>query len=141
MSIKVPMGEAVGITEVFRKTIGESDVYLLAGMLGDFDPLHVDEEYCKRTQYGTRIAQGALIIGFMMAAAAKAAARIDAVLPSLGLDRVRHTKAVFIGDTVEVTYRVANFDPSSQRGTADVTVKNQRGETVGVASHIFKSVR
>lgn len=140
MTQKVSLREIIGIREVFRKTVSESDVYLLAGMLGDFDPLHVDEEYCKTTPYQTRIAQGALVIGFMMSAAAKAAARIDAVLPSLGLDRVRHTGPVFIGDTLQAAYEITEFDAERRRGTSDIKVTNQKGETVGVATHVFKAL-
>lgn len=140
MAHKTSLTESIGLSEFFSKTVSESDVYLFAGLVGDFDPLHIDEEYCKSTQYKTRIAQGALIVGFMMAAAAKAAARIDATLPSLGLDRLRHTGPVFIGDTVRVAYTVTGFDAETRRGKADILATNQRGETVGVASHVFKSV-
>ncbi|MGE0239093.1 MAG: MaoC family dehydratase [Parvibaculaceae bacterium] len=128
----------VGIAATFSKTVAESDIYLLAGVLGEFDPLHVDEEYCKTTPYGRRIAQGALIVGFMMSAAALAAAKVDAVLPSLGLDRVRHTGPVFIGDTVRVTYVIERFDEERARGYANVVATNQKGETVAVATHLFK---
>lgn len=134
-----PAMESVGLSATFRKTIAESDIYLYAGITGDFDPLHVDSEYCRaQTSYGERIAQGGLIIGFMMAAAANAARGIDAVLPSLGFDRVRHTGPVFIGDTINVRYSIDSFDAERERGTADIVVENQRGKTVCVAKHVFK---
>ena len=49
----------------FSKTVGESDVYLFAGITGDFAGNHVNEEYMKKSSYGRRIAHGALMIGFM----------------------------------------------------------------------------
>ena len=46
----------IGNTVSVRKTVGETDVYLFAGISGDFSPNHVDEEYMKATRYGRRIA-------------------------------------------------------------------------------------
>ena len=43
------------------KTVSESDVYLFAGITGDLSPNHVDEVFMRGTQYGRRIAHGALI--------------------------------------------------------------------------------
>ena len=51
---------AVGTTVTFSKTVGESDVYLMAGITGDFSPNHVNEEYMNGTRYGRRIAHGVL---------------------------------------------------------------------------------
>src|SRR5262245_60372021 len=48
----------------FAKTVGESDVYLFAGITGDFAVNHVNEQYMARSKYGKRIAHGALLIGY-----------------------------------------------------------------------------
>ncbi len=58
----------VGDQVTFSKTVGESDVYLFAGITGDFAGNHVNEEYMKRSSYGRRIAHGALLVGFMSTA-------------------------------------------------------------------------
>jgi len=50
----------IGQKAFFTKTITESDVYLFAGITGDFNRIHVDEEYAKTTQFGRRIAHGFL---------------------------------------------------------------------------------
>ncbi|HNH10464.1 MAG TPA: MaoC/PaaZ C-terminal domain-containing protein, partial [Leptospiraceae bacterium] len=50
----------IGEKASFTKTITETDVYMFAGISGDFNPLHVDEEYAKTTQFRTRIAHGGL---------------------------------------------------------------------------------
>ena len=50
----------IGQKAYFTKTITESDVYLFAGITGDFNRIHVDEEYAKTTQFGQRIAHGFL---------------------------------------------------------------------------------
>jgi len=50
----------IGEEASFTKTITETDVYLFAGISGDFNPLHVNEEYAKNTPFKQRIAHGAL---------------------------------------------------------------------------------
>jgi acyl dehydratase len=130
----------VGRSFIVRKTVTETDVVLFAGVTGDFDPMHVDEEYCKTTPFGRRIAHGALIIGYMSAAATKATGDFGRPVASLGFDRIRHVKPVFLGDTVEVAYEITKTDPARGRATAKITVVNQHGETVAVAEHILKLV-
>ena len=51
----------IGQRSTFSKTITESDVYLFAGLTADFNPIHVDREYAKTTQFGERIAHGFLV--------------------------------------------------------------------------------
>ena len=46
----------VGQTARFSKTITETDIYLFAGVTGDLNPAHVDEEYAKKTRYGSIVA-------------------------------------------------------------------------------------
>jgi len=51
---------SLGQKASFTKTVTESEVYLFAGITGDFNPIHVDEEYAKTTSFGRRIAHGFL---------------------------------------------------------------------------------
>ena len=55
----------IGDTVTFSKTVGESDVYMFAGLTGDLSPNHVDEQFMSHSMYGHRIAHGALLVGFM----------------------------------------------------------------------------
>lgn len=130
----------VGKEVTFAKTVTEADVNLFAEMTGDKDPIHLDEAYAKTTPYGRRIAHGALIIGYMSTASTLIHQGFGRPLVSLGYDRVRLIKPVFIGDTVTVTYRVADKDIEKSRTIAEVTVTNQRGETVVVANHLQKVI-
>lgn len=50
----------IGMKASFSKTITETDVYLFAGISGDFNPMHVNEEFAKLTPFGKRIAHGVL---------------------------------------------------------------------------------
>lgn len=131
----------VGFNVSFTKTVGESDIYLFAGISGDLGPNHCDEEYMKKTRYGHRIAHGVLIIGFMSTCSTKvieAAGNPPTV--SYGYDKIRFVKPVFINDTVSVTYTVASHDESRGEVRSDVVAKNQHGEVVAVATHILRRV-
>lgn len=49
-----------GDSASFEKTISESDVYGFAGIIGDFNPAHVNQRYAEQTRFGQRIAHGML---------------------------------------------------------------------------------
>lgn len=130
----------------FSKTVGETDIYLFAGITGDFSENHVDEEYMKKSAFGARIAHGALLVGFMSTASSLmidkcVKAGIAETPVSLGYDRVRFLKPVYINDTIAVTYTISEIDEERRRSQSKVEVRNQKGETVAVAEHILKWVR
>jgi 3-hydroxybutyryl-CoA dehydratase len=130
----------VGQIATFAKTVGESDVYLFAGLTGDLYQNHTNEEYMKTTRYGRRIAHGALLVGFMSAASTRVTERCTHPVVSYGYDRIRFVKPVFLGDTVTVEYRITERDEAQQKVFAQVTCTNQRDEVVAVATHILKFV-
>ena len=136
---------SVGEQVTFSKTVGESDVYLFAGITGDLNGLHVNEQFMSGTAYGRRIAHGALLVGFMSTTSTMmithcAEGESDETPVSLGYERIRFTAPVYINDTVSVTYTVAQIDEERRRALSDIEVVNQRGETVAVAQHIIKWV-
>ena len=51
----------VGDSVTFAKTVGETDIYLFAGITGDFSVNHVNEQYMAQSKFGTRIAHGAQV--------------------------------------------------------------------------------
>ena len=130
----IPIGKRV----TFEKTVTAADVERFAELTGDFDPLHLDEEFCRTTPYGRRIAHGALIIGYMSSASSLMTQGMDRAVASLGYDRIRLVAPVFIGDTVTTAYEIVATDLARSRATAKITVTNQHGETVAVADHIMK---
>ena len=123
----------VGTALVFTKTISESDVYMYAGITGDFSPNHINAEYMKRGKIGERIAHGALLVGLMGSAAARM--RLGRTV-SLGYDRVRFVAPVKFGDTITTEYVITEIDREKKRINSQVTCTNQRGETVGAAIHL-----
>lgn len=132
----------VGDEVTFSKTVSESDVYLFAGITGDLSPNHVNEEYMRQSKYGRRIVHGALLVGYMSNCSTALCARVnspDETPVSLGYDRIRFLAPVFIGDTITVTYRVAEIDALKRQSKADVRV-TARGELCAVATHILRWV-
>ena len=134
---------SVGDQVSFSKTVGEYDVYSFAGITGDFSGNHVDEEFMKRSVYGRRIAHGVLLVGYMSTCSTMMIERSRGTASgetpvSLGYDRIRFLGPVFIGDTVTVTYRIAEIDPERRRSRSEIEVRNQHGELVAVAQHILK---
>jgi acyl dehydratase len=142
------MGEfyvSVGDHASFAKTVGETDVYLFAGITGDLSPNHVNKSYMEKSRFGRRQAHGVLIVGFMSTASTLAIANsregADETPVSLGYDRIRFLAPVYFGDTVTVDYTIAAIDLERRRSTADITVKNQDGTLVAVGTHILKWVK
>ena len=136
------LNPALGASASFSKTVSESDVYLFAGITGDFAPNHVDEQFMRKTPYGRRIAHGALLVGYMSTASTMVntlmAERVPSIFPvSLGYDRVRFLKPVFLGDTITVRYTVDSIDAAKNRTLAKVEVTNEKGEIVAVATHLM----
>jgi 3-hydroxybutyryl-CoA dehydratase len=123
----------VGTSLTFTKTVSESDVYMYAGITGDFSPNHIDAEYMRQGRYGERIAHGALMVGFMSAASARM--RVGRTV-SLGYDRVRFVAPVKFGDTITTEYTISEIDLAKRRMYSKVTCTNQRGEVVASAINL-----
>jgi len=130
----------IGRKMTFRKTVSEADVYLFAGITGDFHPNHVDEEYMRETVYGRRIAHGALLVGYMSTVSGRMALDVPGTVVTYGYDRIRFTKPVFFGDTVTITFEIVERDATLGKVFSRVTCTNQTGEVVCVATHILKIV-
>jgi acyl dehydratase len=130
----------IGLKARVTKTVSESDVYLFAGITGDLDPNHVDEEYCRTTSLGHRVAHGALIVGYTSAASTRVLQDFERPMVSVGYDRIRFLKPVFFGDTLTIDYEITAVERERERTIAKIEVKNQRDELVAVATHIMQLV-
>lgn len=140
MSNKVPF--QIGDTISYTKTISESDVYLFAGITGDFSQMHMNEEFMKKTPYKTRIAHGVLTFALASTASTLIQVQAKAEIPSVsyGYDRLRFIKPVFFGDTVTAVYTISEIDEESLKSYAKVEVFNQKGEICVAATHILKFI-
>ena len=110
----------------FSKTITESDVYGFAGLTGDFNPLHVNEERAKKMQFGERIAHGMLSASFLSTV-------IAMYLPGPGTiymgQEVRFLKPVNFNDTITAIVEIAELLEKG-RASLHTYVEDQGGETV-----------
>jgi len=135
----------VGQTTTFTKTVSESDVYMFAGITGDFSPNHVNKTYMENSRYRRRMAHGALLIGFISTVSTLAIAncRSDKTETpvAVGMDKVRFLSPVFIDDTVTVTYKISKIDLEKRRSYAQVEVHNQDDVLVCVTTHILQWVK
>jgi 3-hydroxybutyryl-CoA dehydratase len=131
----------LGHTASFTKTVSESDVYMFAGITGDFSPNHVNKAYMEKSSYGKLMVHGALLVGFMSTASTMAIAhtREASETPvSAGYDKIRFLKPVFLGDTLTTRYTIAEIEIERKRSYADLEITNQDGELVAVGRHILQ---
>ena len=112
----------VGDTAQFSKTVSESDVYLFAGISGDFNPAHINEQYASGTFFGTRIAHGLLSASFLSAVLANQLPGPGSIFMSLS---VKFQAPVFIGETITAKAEVAQVDYEKNRVTMNLTCVNQ----------------
>lgn len=117
----------VGDSAEFSKTVSEADIYLFAGITGDFNPAHVDEEYARKTYFATRIAHGMLSAGFISTV-------LGTRLPGPGTIYMRQELtflgAVKIGDTITAKAEVIEIDTAKGRVKLRTTCDNQQGQRV-----------
>lgn len=93
----------IGDKASFSKTISEADIYQFAGITGDFNPLHIDEEFAKKTFFKKRIAHGILSAGFISAVLAMKLPGPNTIYLSQNLKFLAPVK---IGDTVKAEVEV-----------------------------------
>ena len=130
-----------GQTSSFTKTVSESDVFMFAGITGDFSPNHVNKAYMEKSSYGKLIAHGALLVGFMSTVSTMAIAdtRDSKETPvSVGYDKIRFLKPVFLGDTITVDYTISEIELERKRSYADIKICNQNKELVALGRHILQ---
>ena len=133
----------IGDNAHFTKTVSESDVYQFAGITGDFSPNHVNKVYMEKSSYGRLMAHGALMVGFMSTVSTMVISHCrdaDETPVSLGYDKIRFLKPVFLGDTVSLVYTISEIDAVRRRSTGQIEVTNQNGDLVAVGSHILQWV-
>jgi len=117
----------LGDTAEFSKTISESDIYLYAGITGDFNPAHINETYASKTFFKTRIAHGMLLGGFISAI-------LGNQLPGNGTIYIHQEmdflSPVRIGDTIVARAEVIEILPEKNRVRLKTTCVNQDGTLV-----------
>lgn len=117
----------IGDKASMAKTVSEYDVYTFAGLSGDFNPVHVNAEFAKKTMFKERIAHGMLSAGFI-------SALLGTTLPGANTIYLAQELAfkapVKIGDTVTATVEVLEKIQEKNRLILKTTVTNQQGTVV-----------
>jgi len=120
------------------RTITEADVAAFASLSGDFNPLHMDEEFAKNTHFGTRIAHGLLGLSIATGLINQTGIGEGTVLAFLEMTW-KFKEALKLGDTITVRQRVADRRETSKRDRGilhmAISVTNQHGEIVQEGEH------
>ncbi len=117
----------IGDVAEFAKTVTETDIYLYAGITGDFNPAHVNEAYAKNTFFKTRIAHGMLSAGLISAIIANQ-------LPGPGTiylkQELNFLAPVHMGDTITGRVEVIEVNAEKNRVRLKTSCSNQDGVMV-----------
>ena len=118
---------SVGQSAEFSKTVTEADIVAFAGITGDLNPAHINEEFAKKTFFKTRIAHGMLSAGFISAV-------IGTRLPGPGAIYLKQELSflapVKIGDTVTARVEITELHTEKGRLKLKTTCTNQDGTAV-----------
>lgn len=128
----------VGMNESIEKTISETDVYLYAGISCDTNPIHLNEEYAKKTMFKKRIAHGMLTAGLISAV-------LGTKFPGPGTiylgQELKFMGPVYIGDTIKANVELLEKIEGKNILKLKTICTNQQGEVVlsGTATVMFKN--
>jgi 3-hydroxybutyryl-CoA dehydratase len=114
----------IGERAEFTKTISESDVYLYAGVTGDLNPAHINEEYAKKTFFKTRIVHGMLLGGLISAVLGNKLPGPGTIYLSQHLDFLAPVR---IGDTITASIEVSEIMETEKRARLKTICVNQDG--------------
>ncbi|MHA1960625.1 MAG: MaoC family dehydratase [Candidatus Thorarchaeota archaeon] len=108
-------------------TVTKEDIQVFGDLSGDYNPLHFDEEWAKKTMFGGRIAHGILTASFISTA-------IGMRLPGPGTiymsQSMRFLGPVRIDDTITARVEVIKLNDEKERVTLKTTCTNQDGKVV-----------
>ncbi len=117
-----------------RRTVTETDNVLFTAMTHNPAQLHLDEEYMKGTEFGTRIVNSCFTLGLMVGISV-GDTTLGTAVANLGWDEVRFPGPLFPGDTVNVVTEVIELRESKSRPDAGIVTFfhqafNQHGNVV-----------
>ncbi len=129
--------EEINVGDVFvtpGRTVTEADVVMYAALSGDYNQLHTDEEFAKKTRWGTRIAHGMLAITMLLGLTERLGLFDGTAIAFLGIESWKMLKPIKIGDTIRVRLRITDKKATSRPGQGvigrEYQIINQRDEVV-----------
>ncbi|MFQ5979348.1 MAG: MaoC family dehydratase [Candidatus Heimdallarchaeota archaeon] len=117
----------VGESAELKRTINEADIEKFAELSGDYNPIHMNEEFARTTIFKSRIAHGILTAAFISAVLARDLPGPGSILLS---QKLIFKKPVRIGDTITARVEVSNKDKEKERISLRTTCTNQNNELV-----------
>ncbi len=118
---------SIGDTASFGKTFTEADVYQFTGIIGNFNPTHLNKEFAAKTPSGKRTVPQMLVAGLVSKI-------LGTEYPGNGTVHVAQEleflKPVFMGDTIEATVEVTKIDGKLNRVWFDFKCVNRDGDLV-----------
>lgn len=122
------------VAHPIRRTVTEADNLLITTLTHNPQPLHLDAEYAKGTEFGQIVVNGTFTFALMVGISV-AETTLGTLVANLGYDGVKMPKPVFIGDTLRVESEVIDLRASGSRPEAGIVTFahraiNQRDEIV-----------
>ena len=117
----------VGQRASFTKTFTDEDVRRFVEITGDRNPLHVDDDFAARSQFGRRVLHGMLSASIL-------STMVGMLLPGTGAIyralTIRFLRPVYVGDTLTAHFVVRSIDRARHRLEIEAWIENQSGERV-----------
>ena len=120
---EIEIGDSFSVS----KQVSQADVVNFAGIVGDFNPIHVNPQYAAKTRFGRNLAHGMLTASFISTCICCGLPGNNALYLSQNL---KFVKPVYIGDTVTASVEVTEKKDKHQILILKTTVENQDGEIV-----------
>lgn len=122
------------IEHPLRRTVTETDNLLWSTMTHNTQPLHIDAELAKASEFGQILVNGTFTFSLMVGITVSETT-MGVLVANLGYDKLVMPKPVFIGDTLRATSEVVELRESKSRPNAGLVtwkhqMHNQRGEMV-----------
>lgn len=116
------------------RTVTEMDNVLFSTLTMNPQPLHLNEDFASKTQFGQRIVNGIFTLGVVIGLTVSELTE-GTIIANLGYEKVRHPKPVYHGDTIYVETEVlSKRESQSQPDRGIITLrhlgKNQHGDVV-----------
>src|SRR5712675_911105 len=124
------------ITHEIRRTVTETDNLLFSTMTHNPQPLHIDREAAKQSEFGQIVVNGTFTFSLLVGLSV-GDTTLGTLVANLGYDKVRMPKPVFIGDTLRAETEVVALKDSGSRPEAGIVtfehrMYNERDELVCV---------
>lgn len=122
------------LTHEIRRTVTETDNLLFSVMTHNPQPLHIDVEAAKASEFGRILVNGTFTFALMIGLSV-GDTTLGTLVANLGYDKLVMPKPVFIGDTLRAETEITELKPSRSRPGAGIVtfahrLLNQRDEVV-----------